>query len=259
MHKSLLSAVLVVLFAAAVIGASQPDRPASADQPDRTKAGATADKAASVDGEWTVVSASRDGSAVDGADKMTVTIKGSVVTFASMAGGGNDKSKMRALRLDFGPQGTLRVAEAGADGKFGTGGTGGTGTPGGTGTNPGGRDTPPAAGTGTQPGGTGTQPGGLGTAGSLSGVYVMTPDFLAVSVFTPGTGTGTGGSGRPGGTGSTPGGQNDTPPTGGTGTQPGGAGTQPGGTGSGATTAGPQMKTHLGVILRRGGSGGTRP
>jgi len=257
MHKSLFSVVAVALFAATVIGANQPDRTASADQPDRTKAGATADKAASVDGEWTVVSVSRDGSAVDGADKMTVTIKGNVVTFASMAGGDNDKSKMRALRLDFGPQGTLRVAEAGADGKFGTGGPGSTGTtPGGTGSTPGGRDTP-AAGTGTQPGGTSTQPGSLRAGGSLSGVYVMTPDFLAVSVFTPGTGTG--GSGRPGGTGTAPGGRNDTPPPGGTGTQPGGAGTQPGGSGAGATTAGPQMKTHLSVILKRSGSGGSRP
>lgn len=229
MHKNLFTAVVAALFAATVIGASQPDRPGSADQPDRTNA-ATADKAASADGEWTVVSASRDGSAVDGADKLTVTIKGNVVTFASMAGGDSDKSKMRALQLDFGPQGTLRVAEAGADGKFGTGGTGGTVTP----------------------GGTGTQPDGRGAAGSLRGVYVMTPDFLALSVFTPGKGAGTGGSGGPGGTGSAPRGRDDTSPAGGT-------GTQPGGTGSAATTAGPRMKTHLSVILKRSGSGGTRP
>jgi len=243
MRTRLISLAVAALAAVTVLAAGQPDRPAPGGQPDKGgRAGGAGDKTTSLDGEWMVVSAARDGTAVDGSDKMTVTIKGNVVTF----GVADDKSKLRALRLDFGPNGTVRVAEAGADGKFGD-------STGGTGTNPGdkGGTTPPAGGKDTQPGGTGAQPGGTGAgaAGTMSGVYVCTPDFLAISVFTSGTG----------GTGTNPGGAGARPPAGGTGAQPGGTGTQPGGTGAGATGtgAGPQMKTHVSVILKR--SGGSRP
>jgi hypothetical protein len=264
MHTRLISLAAAALAATVVFAAGQPDRPRPDGQPDKGKAGG-AGAGVSLDGEWTVVSAAREGSAVTGADKMTVTIKGNVVTFGGTGAGAgaDDKSKMRALRLDFGPNGTVRVAEAGTDGKFGTGGTGGTGgDKGGTGT------TPPTGGdkggTGTIPGGTGGTGGTIGTTGTMSGVYVATQDFLAISVFASGTGTGgtgtggtgTGGTGT-GGTGTNPGGTGTTPPAGGT-TPPTGGTATPGGAGAGAGLgAGPQMRTHMSVILKRGG--GTRP
>lgn len=277
------AAISAALLAAQERPAQQPPGTLPGGQPG-AKAGAPGSQPGSMtslDGDWTVVSASRDGKAVEGADKMTVHIKGNVVTFAG-APGGADK-QMHALRLDFGPRGVLRVTEAGADGKFGTGGDrpGGTGTPppgGGTTTRPGGTGTTQPGGTGTQPGGIGgTGAGGLGEHGMLSGVYVLTPDYFAVSVFTtsglgsdrPG-GLGTPGGERPGGlgtpppTGTNPGG---TTRPGGTGTtQPGGTGTQPGGTGTGTqpgggigagglggTMGGPDMHSHLSVILKKGG------
>jgi hypothetical protein len=146
--------------------------------------------AGSIDGSWTVVSAARGGRAVDGADKMTVTIKDNVVTFSGGAAGGSGTGGtgtggtgtggtgtggtgsfgtggtaggMRAVRLEFLTSGMLRVTEAGADGKFsgtgsgssGTGGTGGTGTGGtaGTGGTSGGQ-----SGTGSGSSGTGAMP-----------------------------------------------------------------------------------------------------
>jgi uncharacterized protein (TIGR03067 family) len=184
--------VLASLLGGAVGVAQQPDRP---PQPG-TQPGA-GDKAASLDGQWTVVSCAKDGAPVDKSDKLTVTIKGNEVTFA----GGDDKTQMRALRLDFGPNGTLRVTEAGTDGKFDT-------------TRPGGQ---PAA-----------QPGGSDQKGPLTGVYVLTPDYLAVCVnksTAPGD--------KPGGTGDKPGGQ------------------------AGTTAGSPEMKSHMSVILKRA-TGGNR-
>jgi hypothetical protein len=265
MLKRLLPVFGVAAISAALLMAQErPGQPGTQPgQGDKTgdRAG-QGGMAASIDGNWTVVNAARDGKAVDGADKMTVSIKGNVVTFAGGAGGVGDKNQMRALRLDFGPQGTIRVAEAGADGKFGD--TGGTG-----------KDRPGAGGTavpptgGTQPGAGAAQPGsagGIGGAdrhGTMSGVYVLTHDYLAISVFDVGTGTGTGGV-RPGGAGGTgkdpqPGGAG-----GAGGTQPGGTGaggTQPGGVGGtagqpGATAGSPQLKTHVSVILKRSGGAG---
>jgi hypothetical protein len=206
-----------------------------------------------------VVSAARDGRGVDGADKMTVTIKGNVVTFDGGAGAPGGVKDMRALRLDFAPGGTVRVSEAGADGKFDTPGGTGTGA-----TRPGAGGTPPAGGTGTTPGagdraGTGA---GAGRAGALTGVYVMTPDYLAISVF-DGAATGPGSGTTPGGTGTsiTPGSSTTTPPAGttpGTGTTPR-PGTTPGTgadrPGAGASAGAPQMRTHLSVVLRRAGGG----
>ena len=261
----------------------QPTRPGQpGGQPDRDKAGQPG-MTASIDGNWTVVSATRDGRAVDAADKLTVTIKDNVVTFAGGVGGAPDKT-MRALRLDFGQHGTLRVTEAGADGKFGA--------PGGIrpgGDRPGG-DRPPAgnpppdrrpggdppaaqAGGATQPGGAAQpdrrpgQPGGdrpgAADRGTMTGVYVLTNDYLAVSVFdaaSPGGGIRPGGdrppvgdrpgADRPGGAGQ-PGGT--TQPATGAG-QPGGVGAgQPGGLGAGM---GPQTKSHVSVILKRAGGPG---
>lgn len=220
MHAKQIAALATLLAATAC--AAQPDRTARPDKSGQpgTGAGRAGDKAASLDGEWVMVSASHGGTAASGANKMTVTVKGNVVTFGGTGGtggtGASDKATMKALRLDFGPSGTIRVTAAGADGKFGTGtGTGGTS---GTGGDKGG-----AA------GGTGTRPGGADMPGPTSGVYVLTSGYLAISVFTSG---GTGGT------------------TGGTGT--GGTGTA----GSGAMS-GPQMSTHMSVVLKRGS--GARP
>jgi len=327
MTKRLISALLPTLLAATFLMAQErPTQPASqpGSQPgsqSRTQAGRgdAGDRGglSALDGTWTVVSAARDGKAVDGADKLTVTIRGGVVSFA---GGDADKTKMRSMRLDFGPHGMVRVSEANADGRFDTTGSGGTGasgagsSPGGT-TRPGGGTgtTPGGTGSGTQTGGTGTTPGttgsqtggtagsstggsstaGSGTHGGMMGLYVMTPEYLAVSVFDAGAGARPGGTGTtPGGSsttpgsttpgrtgsGTTPGGSSTTPGGTGTGTQSGTTGSQTGGTGSqtggttssgagssagaGATGGGPHMNSHISVILKKNGgssSGTTRP
>ena len=99
----------------------------------------------------------------------------------------------------------------------------------------------------------------------LTGVYVLTPDYLAVSVFDGNT-MGRDGI-RPGA--DRPGGRPGTRP-GGTGTNPGGSGTAPGGTSSGVqpggvggapprgtlSSEGAQLNTHLSVILKRNGGAG---
>jgi hypothetical protein len=184
-----------------------------------------------------------------------VTIKDNVVTFN---GTGGAEKHMRSLRLDFGPAGMVRVAEANADGKFDAPATRPgdrpndrpAARPGGAGTNPGeaGGATPPGGAGAGQPGGTGTGGTGTARAGGMTGVYVLTPDYLAVSVFDAPT---VGSGGRPGDR------PNDRPgdrpgterPGGGSGTgtaQPGG--TQPGGT---AATDNPQLRSHVSVILKR--------
>jgi hypothetical protein len=103
----------------------------------------------------------------------------------------------------------------------------------------------------------------------MTGVYVMTPDYLAISVFDAPAGAGRPGGARPGerrgAAGANPG-ANGTPPPAATGAgqQPGGEGaarpgrtggaTQPGGIGA---TGSPQMKTRVSVILKKsGGAGG---
>ena len=68
----------------------------------------------SLDGTWTVVSAARDGKAVTGADKLSVTIKGNIVSFT---GSGGAEKQMHPLVWNSVPN-TLRVSEANADGKF---------------------------------------------------------------------------------------------------------------------------------------------
>lgn len=181
MHARTLVVLFAALFATALVTAQNPPGlPGGGGQPpvppDRSKddkaAGQLTTTLTNLDGNWAVVAASRGGRAVDGADKMTVTIKGGVVTFE----GTDPKAGMRAVRLDAGANGTLRVAEAGADGKFGPGtvvnpdraGVGGPGT-----------NTPPS-----QIGGGGTPPDRTSGAGSgMTGVYVQTGDYLAVSVF----------------------------------------------------------------------------
>lgn len=260
MRARLVCVVIPPLLMAAFVGAqdrsAQPGQTGDRDRAGQPGGAGTGGHATALDGTWTVVSAARDGKAVDGAGKLTVSIKNNVATFAGGAGGA-DKGQMRALRLDFGPQGTVRVSEANADGKFdGPGGTGGTGTPGGD-PKSGGTGTPPAA-TGSQPGGTGA---GIGAAGLLRGVYVLTPDFLAISVFDTGTGsdagTSTPGSGTTPGGGIKSGGSGTTQPggTGTTTTQPGGTGTTPqAGTSAAGAAGGPQIQSRVSVILKRSGA-----
>ena len=85
MRARLIAILLTAAFPAVLLLAQErPGQPGGTGQPGSAAGTATG----SVDGTWTVVSAARDGKAVDGADKMTVTIKGNVVTFASGAGSG---------------------------------------------------------------------------------------------------------------------------------------------------------------------------
>ncbi|VTT97831.1 unnamed protein product [Gemmataceae bacterium] len=195
-------AVLVAAYAGAqerpAPPAAQPDaRPGAAADPNRPAAAAT------LDGTWSVVSIARGGRPLDGADKMTVAVKGNVLTFNAAAGaaatGGPapaGKDQLRAMRLDFGPNGTVRVTEANADGKFDAGlvrpgGVAGAGGANATaGTAPGVAGAAGAGAGNTQPG---TTTAGTGDHhGAMMGVYVLTPDYLALSVYDTGIDSGTG-------------------------------------------------------------------
>jgi len=233
----LTAALLALALPALMLVAQEPPGTPGGGTTGRPGGGARAGTSLT-DGTWTVVSASRNGKAMDNASKMTVTIRNNVVTFSGAGkgtGGGTDTTTMRNLRLDFAPQGMVRVTEAGADGKFGTPG-GGTGTAPGAGTRPD-TETRPGSGTpgaGTRPGtGTGTAGGGAGglsgRTGNMSGVYVMTDDYLAISVFDARSTT-PGGTDRPGTTPARPG---DRP---GTGTRPGAGGLDREGTRPGSST-----------------------
>lgn len=261
--------MLAMLLLTAAVSA-QP--PTGADRPGQPPGAATspADRsspagAASLDGQWTVISLERNGQPVPNAQNMTVTVRGNTVTFdAGKATGGaaGNANQMRAMRLDFGRDGRVFVTEANADGKFdatgtgsggrsGAGGTGGTtGAGSGTGTDrPGGTagvDRPStrderrdATGAGSTTGASGTGGTGAGApragepaipAGSKSGVYVLTQDYFAVCIHEenrPGT--------SPGGSGGT--GLGDYRPTPG-GSGAGGTGGTGGTTGSGTTGSG---------------------
>lgn len=265
-----LTAAALVLAAAQPPDTGRPGQPGSTPgigQPGTTTGGPM------IDGNWTVVALEKNGQPVtDAARTMTVSIRGNVATFnrtGSAAAGGTTgvqpaggtgttagaggSSEMRAMRLEFGTGGTIRVMEAGADGKFGAGTPG---TPGTTGT--------PGAGT------PGSSPGLGAQSGVRTGVYVLTQDYLAVSIQDTGTAAGqTGGTGttlpgtgtpRPGTTGT----DRDRPrsdrPGAGTNTQPGGTAgaAQPGG---GTTVVGdgrlPAQRSYVTVILRR--DTGSRP
>jgi len=292
MKKRLVPIVAATLFAAVLVSA-QEVQPTQRDRPNRQPPtgsqpglGTDNDKGGlstmtALDGNWTVVSAARNGNTIDGADKLNVTIKGNVVSFT---GSGGAEKQMRALRLDFGPHGMLRVHEANADGTFDRPGARPVGDrpgdrPLGRPVEPPGRERPAG-----RPADTGIPPVGRSTtdmAMGMTGVYVLTPDYLAVSVYDanrigrdgtrpgldrpgdrpgarPGDRPGAQPGTRPGGTGTNPGG---------TGTQPGaGSSTQPSGTGIGGTgagqpggtlrTEGPEMNTHISVILKRNGGNG---
>jgi len=94
--------VLTALFA--VGGAPAAAIPPTQDQPLPEP---------SVQGDWVVLAAERNGQPVKDAVHMAATIRDNTMTFAvpmNLAGGG-DQNAARVLKLEFGPQGTIRVAE----------------------------------------------------------------------------------------------------------------------------------------------------
>ena len=126
-------------------------------------------KDASFDGNWTVLSYEKDGKPMTDAKDAKVTIKDNTATFTAAAGA--NKGEMKAMRFTFGPNATIQVAEANADGKFDT-------------------SAPEPAGAGRP-----------AAAGMKSGVYVLTNDYLAVCIHSDSARAGAGGTGdvRPAG------------------------------------------------------------
>lgn len=158
----------------------------------------------SIDGNWTIVCLEKNGQPVADAKNMTVSIRGNMITF-NKAGTTEASPNMKAMRVEFGQNGTVRVSET-DDNKFGS--------------------TAPATAPGTTPG----TPGTGAPAGTKSGVYVLTQDYLAVCVHDAGAGT------RPG-TAATPQ-AGEVRPAAAAEARPAGAGQ-------------PQQRTYCTVILRR--------
>lgn len=207
-----------------------PDRGAAGDRP-ADRAGAAG---MMLDGTWTVVAIERQGRAVP--TVRTATLRNNVLTFDAAGGGasgtGGDRGgagtgtgtggtgtggagvgatgtgALLPMRLEFGPTGTVRVMEM-AGGAGGAGGTGGAADRAG-----------------------GAEAAGGGASGR-TGVYVMTSDYLALSVLDTGTGSDLTAGGRAGGTG-----------TGGTDRGAGGAAT------------GMSSRPYLTLLLRRSGTAG---
>lgn len=69
--------------------------------------GAPAAKSQSLDGNWTVVCYEKNGLPMTEAKDCTVMIKDNLVTFQPK----NDKTKMMAIRLELGQNGTIRATE----------------------------------------------------------------------------------------------------------------------------------------------------
>jgi len=99
---------------------------------------------ASIEGNWTVVAAEKNGQPSEDCKHLIVNIKDNMVTFSPAPGAPADilnKAKMQPMKVMFGPNGTLKATETNADGKF-----------------------DPAGGA------------------AKSGVYILTRDYLAVCV-----------------------------------------------------------------------------
>lgn len=132
---------------------AQPGQPIRPDQPGAIpRAGAMAQ---SLDGDWQVLALEKDGRAVEGANTLTVSVRNNVVTFS----GGEERNRPQAMRIEFGPNGTVRLTEQGAGDR-------------------------PGAGAGDRPGGLGERPaaGSPTASGAKTGVYIMAGDYLAVSL-----------------------------------------------------------------------------
>lgn len=254
MRVRLVSVVAPALVVAAYAGAQE--RPAQPPAQPNARPAAAAAPSAALDGTWSVVSIARGGRSLDGGDKLTVAIKGNVMTFNAAAGaaatGGPapaGKDQLRAMRLSFGPNGTVRVTEADADGKFDAGlvrpggvvGAGGANAT--AGTAPGVAGAAGAGAGNTQPG---TTTAGTGDHhGAMAGVYVLTDEYLALSVYDTGIDSGTG---RPAAGGAaTPPAPDAVLPTSGVGTPPAAASVVP-------------ASGRISVILKRtGGAAQTNP
>jgi len=81
----------------------------------------SSDRAMSLDGTWTVVSCEKNGQAMTDAKRMTCSIRNNTVTFATDKTGSNNSSNnssgdMKTMKLEFGPQATIRVTELDARG-----------------------------------------------------------------------------------------------------------------------------------------------
>ena len=81
-----------LLLAGALAGAFPEDKPAPA--------------AGSLDGNWTVLCAEKDGQPLPDIKDMTVTIKGDTITC-----NGKDGKKTMVMRVEFGPKGTVKVSD----------------------------------------------------------------------------------------------------------------------------------------------------
>jgi len=73
--------------------------------------------AQSLDGDWQVLALEKDGRAVEGANTLTVSVRNNVVTFS----GGEERNRPQAMRIEFGPNGTVRLTEQGAGDRPGAG------------------------------------------------------------------------------------------------------------------------------------------
>ncbi len=224
--------------------------------------GAQGQGMASLDGQWTVVCAEKNGQKIDHINHKTVQIRGNTVTFY------DPQNKEMQVRLEFGPHETVRCYGLHQVQGGKTGATGG------------GIREPGAAGQGTAgQGGIGQGAAGQGgIAGKQqfhTGVYVLTKDYLCIAMDNLAGGAGgigrpgSGGAGNPGtaGIGGAPTGADRTigqGPGGKTGKELQGTGgtTQTGGLGQGgAGNLGMGGRPHMSpfaVILRRASStGGT--
>jgi len=67
--------------------------------------------AISLDGNWTVLCAEKDGKPMPEAKNMTVTAKGDTITCS-----GNDGKAAMTMKVEFGPHATIKVTETTGDG-----------------------------------------------------------------------------------------------------------------------------------------------
>jgi hypothetical protein len=196
---------MYALLIAALI-AQDPTRPAPRPSDRDAAAGRP-----TVEGTWTVIAFERNGSPVDGAPSRTATVRGNMLSFSA---GKSETTKetspdgtFSALRLEFGPRGAIRVTEL----------AGGAAA------------TDPKA---DRPASDATAPGASEARG---GVYVLSRDYLVISVQENRGGTGVG-AGRPA-VGPAPERKTATDPA----------------------AVGPEMRSYLTLILKRSDAGEKGP
>lgn len=237
--RTFLTAAVVACFGSWAMS----QQPATSERAD-TKKPATAQ---SIDGNWTVVVAEKNGQPMADAQNMTVTVKDNTITCS-----GKEGKPAMTFKIDFQGMGMARVTEQ--SGAAGAAGTSGTGNVTGAGTE---RSTTEQRSAGS------ADKSGSGT--SKQAVYVLTSDMLAVCIHNDqaggsGAGRGAGTGGQASGTGSTEQrGTTEQRGAGGAGGQSGASG-QSGAGGasgqSGAITTGqstqPSNQSYCTLILKRG-------